>query len=293
MARPRLSYLDYVRAAFHRKVTVPMLGMMPVNAMALGAFAVLGIANPGFWLLGAAAELAYLLGVSSNGRFQKLVDAEQALDAQSGWEERVHAEVERLAPDSRKRYAQLLDQCRRILGLSESTEGASLAGVRGLRSSSLNQLLWIFLRLLRSRELISDNLSDVRHEEIEGEITTLGTRIEGIDREKDVALARSLEGTLEILQRRLANLERAAASLRVIEAELGRIEQHVELIREESAVSGKAEALSSRLDAVTNAMSETTRWMADNAELFGALGDESAAVSGDLPHLPAPERISE
>jgi hypothetical protein len=290
MARPRLSYLDYVRAAFHRKVAVPMLGTMPVNAMALGAFAVLGIANPGFWLLGAAAELAYLLGVSSNGRFQKLVDAEQALDAQSGWEERVHAEVERLAPDSRKRYAQLLDQCRRILGLSESTEGASLAGVRGLRSSSLNQLLWIFLRLLRSRELIRDNLHNVDRKALAAEAEATQKRLEALDREHSAALARSLEGTHEIQLRRLANLERAAASQGVIDAELGRIEQHVELIREESAVWGKPEALSERLDAVTGAMSETTRWMADNAELFSSLGGEEATPAlRELPSLPASE----
>lgn len=290
MARPRLSYLDYVRAAFHRKMEVPMLGQMPVNALALGAFAVLGIANPGFWLLGAAAELAYLLGLSSSGRFQKLVDAELALDAQSGWEERVRAEVERLAPDSRHRYAQLLGECRRILGLSESAEGASLAGVRGLRSSSLNQLLWIFLRLLRSRELIRDNLQNVDRKALAAEAEATQKRLDALDREHNAALARSLEGTHEIQLRRLANLDRAAASQGVIDAELARIEQHVELIREESAVWGKPEALSERLDAVTGAMSETTRWMADNAELFSSLGGEEATPAlRELPSLPASE----
>lgn len=293
MAPPRLGYLDYVKAAFHRRVPVAGLGAMPVNWMGLAAFAVLGLLNPGFWLLGAAAELTYLLGVSSNPRFQKLIDAERMADERSGWEGRVHEEVERLSKESGARYRRLLTECRRILGMSETLEGAEIGGVRGLRSTSLNQLLWIFLRLLRSRELIAENLEGVKREELEKEIATLRSRLEGIDREKDAALARSLQGTLEILERRLANLDRASASLLVIDAELGRIEQHVELIREESAVSGKAEALSSRLDAVTNAMSETTRWMADNAELFGALGDDTAAVPGELPHLPAPERVSE
>jgi hypothetical protein len=266
---------------------------MPVNYMGLAAFAVLGLLNPGFWLLGAAAELTFLLGVSSNPRFQKLIDAERMADDRTGWEGRVHEEVERLSKESGARYRRLLSECRRILGISENLDGAEIGGVRGLRSSSLNQLLWIFLRLLRSRELIADNLEGVERGELEKEIAKLETRLEGIDREKDAALARSLQGTLEILERRLANLDRASASLLVIDAEMGRIEQHVELIREESAVSGKAEALSSRLDAVTNALSETTRWMADNAELFGALGDDVTPVAGDLPQLPERERVSE
>lgn len=289
MAAPRLGYLDYVKAAFRRRVRVRGLGSMPVNAMALGVFAVLGIANPGFWLLGAAAELTYLLALSSNPRFQKLVDAERLLDAQSGWEDRVQGEVEKLGKPNRERYQSVLDQCRRILGLSETLDGSGLGGVRGLRSTSLNQLLLIFLRLLRSRELIAENLQGVSGREIEQDAERIRTRLAEVDREKDAALARSLQGTLEIQERRLANLERAGTSLAVIDAELARIEQHVELIREESAVSGKPEALSDRLDAVTNAMSETTRWMADNAEFFGSLGADDTAVPSDLPRLPASE----
>jgi len=290
MAAPRLGFFDYVRAAFRRKVPVPGLGPMPVNAMALGTFVVLGIANPGFWLLGLAAELGYLFALSSSPRFQKLIDAERLLDAQTGWEDRVHGEVGKLTPESRERYQRVLAQCRRILGISESLDGSGLGGVRGLRSSSLNQLLMIFLRLLRSRELIGENLQGVSRKEIESEAQRLRSRLGEVDREKDAALARSLEGTLEIQSRRLANLDRARTSLAVIDAELARIENHVELIREESAVSGKPEVLSDRLDAVTNAMGETTRWMADNAEFFGTLGaDEAAAVPSDLPRLPASE----
>ena len=108
MAAPRLGYLDYVKAAFHRRVPVAGLGAMPVNYMGLAAFAVLGLLNPGFWLLGAAAELTYLLGVSSNPRFQKLIDAERTAVERTGWEDRVHDEVEQLSEKSAQRYRRLL-----------------------------------------------------------------------------------------------------------------------------------------------------------------------------------------
>lgn len=293
MARPRLGYLDFVKAAFRRKVPVRGLGALPLNWMVLGVCAVLGLSNPGFWLLGLAAELAYLFALSSNSRFQHLVEAERMLDAQSGWDDRVQHEVGKLSVESRQRYRGLLTECRRILGISETLDGSGLGGVRDLRSSSLNQLLWIFLRLLRSRELIAETLQGVSHQEIETEIQRVRSRLGGVDREQSPALARSLGGTLEILERRLANLERAAASQRVIEAELARIEQNVDLIREEAAVSGKPEALSDRLESVTTAMGETSRWMDDHAEFFGSLGDDPLAMPSELPRLPVPERASE
>ena len=98
MAAAGISYFDYLKAAFHRRVDVPLLGHIPLNKMALGAFAVLGLANPGFWLLGLAAELTYLVGVGGNPRFQKVIDGERLMAAQEGWEGKVEAAVERLSP---------------------------------------------------------------------------------------------------------------------------------------------------------------------------------------------------
>lgn len=285
MAEPVLTYGDYLKAAFWLRVRLPLLGRMPANQMALGLVGLLGLINPGFWLLGAAAELGYLAWLSSNDRFQKLVRAERRMGVQEDWESRVLGAVERLSPASRERYDHLLAECRRVLGMSVDLDASSLGGVRDLRSNSLNQLLWIFLRLLRSRELIEDNVAGVDRQGLEADVQRLEARIAEVDHDHDAALARSLVGTLDIQRRRLANLERAAGSLGVIEAELDRIEQHVELIREEAAVSGKTEALSTRLDAVTDAMSETNRWMTDNAELFGSLGagEELAGSVSDLP----------
>ena len=60
MASEKLSFGDYVKEAFLRRVEVPGLGGMPLNVLVVAAFAVLGLANPGFWFLGAALEGLYL-----------------------------------------------------------------------------------------------------------------------------------------------------------------------------------------------------------------------------------------
>ncbi len=286
MSQVPLTFWDYVKEAFTRGVPLPLLGSMPVNQLALATVAVLGLANPGFWFLGAAAELAYLVSVAGSARFQKLVQGERLLAAQHGWEEGIHRAVERLSKESRARYRALLGQCRLILGISETLDADSLGNFRDLRARSLNQLLAIFLRLLTSREVTEESLKNVHPGSLEKEIRQLEERLAQVDAEKDAALARSLQGTLDIQKKRLENLGRARASLEVIDAELRRIEQQVELIREETAVSGRPEALTSRLDAVTSTMDETSRWMDENAEVFGALAGEEASPLADLPQLP-------
>jgi hypothetical protein len=279
-----LSYWDYLKEAFNRRVPVPLLGPMPFNKMALGVVAVAGLLVPPIWLLGLAAELIYLFGVSSSVRFQKVVRGERLLAQQKTWATKIHTGVERLSPSSRERYRRLLDQCRLILGISAALDGDSLGNFRDIRTQSLNQLLGIFLRLLTSHEVILANVKGLDRSILEGDIRRLEERLAAS--EPDSPLNRSLQGTLDIQRKRLENLARADESLQVIEAELERIEQQVELIREESAVSGKPEALSIRLDAVTSAMAETTRWMDDQAELFVALGGASDSAMPELPDLP-------
>jgi hypothetical protein len=283
MAAEKLSFFEYVKEAFLRQVPVPGLGGMPLNVLMVAAFGVLGLANPGFWFLGAAVEGLYLTLKGSSARFQKLIEGQRLLAAKQQWQGNVTRALERLTPASRERYRRLLAQCRRILGLAD-TQDDQLGEVKDFRARSLNQMLTIFLRLLASREGIQENLRQVDHKALEADIRDLEKRL--ADEAEDTALARSLAGNLEIRKKRLENLDRSSGTLQVIEAELERIEQQVELIREESAVRGGPEALSARLDAVTTTMTETSRWMDAHADLFDPLSPTTSEAPPALPSLP-------
>lgn len=284
MADERLSYGEYLKAAFRRGVRVPGLGAMPLNQMGLAAFALLGLANPGFWFLGAALEVAFLAFRSTSKRFQNLVEGERLLRRQSSFEDRVRAAVAALPEVARERYRRLLRECSAILGITQTVDQERLGTLQDLRAGGLNQLLWLFLRLLTSRELIVANISQVDRRAVEADVEHVRNRL--AQAEPDSALARSLQGTLEIQLKRLENLTRAGKSLEVIDAELDRIEQQVRLIREESAVSGGPEFLSARLDAVTSTLAETSKWMDQHAEFLGSLDvDEQAVGPTLLPSL--------
>jgi ABC-type transporter Mla subunit MlaD len=189
------------------------------------------------------------------------------------------AAYDRLEVSSKARYRALVVLCREILGLGPGEE----SGLTDFRAGNLNQLLGLFLRLLASREGITDTLRRVDRGELETELESLTKRLAAAG-DPEGALARSLHATLEIQKKRLANLDMASNNLAVVDAELDRIDQQVRLVREESAVSRSPEAISARLDAVSRTLGETSRWMDQHAELFSDLS-VTDFEAGSVPPL--------
>ena len=283
MTAPTYGFWDYVKAAFLRRARLPGLGHMPLNLTGLAGIALLGLWNPGFWLLGIAIEVAYLVLKASSPRFQKLIQGEALLMQQKGGEQKVQQVIQSLGPPSMERYRRLLEQCRLIPGLQQgSTDPTSTLG--DLRGGSLNQLLWLFIRLLSSRELMVATLTQVNPASLEGDVAKLKERLAQADPESP--LGRSLKATLDIQSKRLENLAKAKGSLEVVESELDRIEQQVRLIREESAVSGGPEFISARLDQVSATLSETSQWMDQHAEFFSSLAVDDPLGTSLPPPAP-------
>jgi len=283
VAGEKLSYWDFVKAAFWRPIRSRALGALPLTQMLLVSFGLAGLINPGFWMLGLALLVSMVGGRSAGARFQKLVEAERLSQRTQGADDRMQIVYSRLQPEGQRRYRALVVQCREILGI------AAPAGekVTDFRAGNLNQLLFLFLRLLSSREGIVDTLSRVDRRQLEEAIESLRGRIaEAPDAEGP--LARSLRATLEIQEKRLANLDLATTNLAVIDSELERIEQQVRLVREESAISGRPEVLSARLDAVSATLSETSRWMDQHSDLLTDLATSDVDTDSlpDVPRVP-------
>jgi hypothetical protein len=257
---------------------------MPVTQMLLVAFGLAGFVNPGFWLLGVGALVAWVGGRSSSERFQRLLQAQRIAARTESAEVRMQKLFERLQPASQSRYRALVVQCREVLGLGGTDSDGSPTDIR---AGNLNQLLWLFLRLLASREGIQDTVARVDRRQLEVNIGTLKSRL-GAAGDPDSALARSLKATLEIQEKRLVNLDNAANSLAVIDAELERIETQVRLVREEAAMSGGSpDMLSARLDAVSSTLSETSRWMDQHSELFTDMASADFDSRLPVPAVPA------
>jgi hypothetical protein len=273
---PKPGFLGYVAAAFNAR---PIGMFVAPNWVGLAAFGLLGIANPGFWVLGAGLEVGYLLALATNARFQRTVDAEPLLAARDAWNARVQQVLGRLDPADRVTYDALADRCRSIIEMQLHGATTPPHGLEA-QADSLGRLSWMFLRLLLARRTINQVLGGARQD------VDVRQRIASLERQQaqpglDDELARSIGGQLEILRQRLAQRTEGDRKLAFIEAELDRIQQQVELIREQAALSADPELLSHRIDAIAATLGTTGQWIRDQQQVYGAMDD----LLGEPPPL--------
>jgi hypothetical protein len=264
-------FLTYLGAAFNARP----LGMpIPPNWVALVAAGLLGLANPGFWLIGAGVELGYLLLLTSSRRFRATVDGAHLQSASSPWETRRATLIERLTPDARKRQETLEDRCRAVLAHGEA-EGEP-AALDSQQAESLAQLAWVHLRLLLSRQRVHKVVVEAdAPAELAKRIRDLEQRL--ADPGISEGLRSSLASQLEILTSRRTSQAEASEQLALIDAELERLRQQVELVREQTALSSDASGASRAIDALGATLGETSRWLADQRQVLGEVEDLTAA----------------
>ena len=264
----RPGFLDYVTAAFNAR---PIGMFVAPNWVGLTAFGLLGVANPGFWVLGAGLELGYLLTLATNRRFQQTVDARPITAARQEWNDRIQRVLGRLTPEDRRVYDELSERCRSILELQLQGTTDSPPGLE-TQADGLGRLSWTFLRLLLARRTIGTVLGGARNDlELQRKIAALERQQQQLGLSEE--LARSIGGQLEILRQRLTQRSEGDRKLVFIEAELERIQQQVELIREQAAVSSDSDLLSRRIDEITATLGATGQWIRDQQQVYGAMED--------------------
>jgi hypothetical protein len=261
-------FLDYVTAAFNAR---PLGMFVAPNWVGLAAFGLLGIANPGFWVLGAGLELGYLLTLATNQRFQRAVSSRPLAAARAEWNSRIERLRGRLNREDRDRFAALSARCASIIDLQTHGGAETPHGIE-TQADSLGRLSWMFLRLLVARSLILQVVEDGEDVQLlERRRASLERQVR--DENGAADLRRSIQGQIEILQQRIEQRAEGEKKLAYIDAELARIEEQVELIREQAALSTDPEILSRRIDEITATLGGTGQWIRDQQKVYGAMED--------------------
>jgi hypothetical protein len=264
---PRPGFVDYVAAAFNAR---PLGMFVAPNWIGLGAFGLLGIVNPGFWVLGAGLELGYLMVLATNPRFQRVVAAGGLSDANQQWNQRIQKLLARLTSEDRRLYEGLSERCRSIIDLQVQTATGEPHGLEA-QADSLGRLSWMYLRLLVARQTIRHVLDSSGRDDLRRRIAALERQQQSLEAGDE--LRRSLAGQIEILNQRLQQRVDGERKLVFIDAELDRIAQQVELIREQAALLTDPELLSHRIDEITATLGTTGQWIRDQQQVFGAMED--------------------
>jgi hypothetical protein len=261
---------DYIREAFNAR---PIGMFVSPNWIGLGVFALLGALNPGFWVVGLGVELGYLWTLGNNKRFRRFVDASRQLETRQQWQIRVDALIGHLSSEDQQRYRALEERCKTLLEQQMQIQSPS-QGLQ-VQGEGLGRLLWVYLRLLATRQAMNRIIRGAGGSP--NEAAGLGERITNLQSRLQESLTddlrKSITGQIEILQERLKRRGEAKDKLAFLDAELTRIQEQVELVREQAVLSADPETLSKRIDEVTATLGGTTQWISDQQKIFGAVED--------------------
>lgn len=258
-------YSDYLKAAFNAK---PHGMFVAPNWIGVGVFGVLGLLNPGFWLVGAGLEAAYLFSLANSNRFRRAVDAAEGPDKTSPlpYNQRIAALLGALPAEDAGRYRDFAAKCRHTVHVVPDNSALH---------ETLAHVTWLFLQLLTSRAAVLRLLASAcREDREEG---TLTERIQALDARLSQTghaddLRRTLESTRDILNERRAAQMEMESKLGYLDAELSRLEEQVSLLHDRAQLDRDAPALTSSIDHVTSGISGATAWMSREKELLGDLG---------------------
>ena len=276
--RPNMTagFKDYLREAFNAK---PWGMFVAPNWVGIATFGLLGIINPGFWLVGAGLELAYLHLLTSNARFRGWVDGKLAGAAAVDWNTKVAERVQQLAPPDAARFRDFEKRCQAVLAQQKA---AGALSELDLQAEGLGRFTWIYLGLLQARQKLMEIMKGGGGD-LDGRIGRLETQLA---HEKDENLRQSLSSQLDILRQRAKTQDEGRSKIAFLEAELDRIDQQVELIREQALLAGDSGSVSRRIDEVGATLGSTSQWIRDQQKIYGQVQD---LIDDDAPPLPRQE----
>lgn len=140
-----MSPWHYLKEGFWHRISLPLVGSIPVNAAALVGFAVAGLDNPAFWWAGAAWQTSWLSLTAGRSAWRRRMDARHRQAAWRQIEERRLQLYNQLPPPSRHRHHQLRARFPTLLQPPAGSEP----------NASAELLAWLHLKLLHAAHQVA------------------------------------------------------------------------------------------------------------------------------------------
>ena len=201
---------------------------------------------------------------------------------------RREAMLNSLGSPLRERYHLLARVCRDIEKAAVETDEFSLSADTRLRK--IDELMWMYLRLLSMQQSLQTFLETEQHEDLAGsiaeaeqqmavleaEVQSLGNSAAADSKQR---LLDSRRDRLDVLRKRMQRVEEAESNLELVISEQERLSEQIKLIRADAVATKSASAVSARIDASVEHLNETNKWLADM--------DQFRELAGDLPMVPS------
>lgn len=265
----KLPWAEYVRRAFHNPYNYGVLALF-------GGMTLLDW-NIGWLAIGVAIEGIYLYMLSTNPRFQRVVDSEV--------EDQVLVNVERLReqlweyvdPSLRKRYQDVEKLSKRLRGdmqnFAQLKDPLVKENVRKVAT-----LLSSFLKLCVAITRYRNYLGDVNSEAMERDIRRLEEEALAADERVAAVKAKNVD----VLTKRLEKVTKARANVEYLSAQLETIEDTMRLVVDQSVTLTDPKGMSTQIDSLLYTLNDA-ELIAAEMESFEEL---EAGLSDDIGTLP-------
>ena len=229
-----------------------------------------------------AGELAYLAALTSLPRFRAAIDAKvhsaqgTTAAATATTAPSLVVMLAGLPGEARKRFEQLHARCVEMRTLAVGVRGASgreAGSAEEIRTPGLDRLLWLFLRLLMSKNALDRFLQTMSSEEVSARLEQLRKDFAAAQQAGDERIVRSLQDSIAMAELRLDNYERAKKNAQFVTIELDRMEGKIQALAEMAVNRQDPDLLSSQVDSAAESMRQTEKAVSELQHLTG-LADE-------------------
>jgi len=283
---------DLIASARRAFLKSPHHAMMALATLGAG----FATGEPLYFLAGATAYVLGWVYLPDMAFFQKWRDRRASAETNAATaaelaqlSKRREALLGSLSAQLRERYALLAKVCRdieRAAAENEYTADLNLSGDARLRK--IDELMWMYLRLLSIQQSLEMFLETERSEDLRGSMAGAESELHSLESEAKAGSAptdtrqRLLESRRErltVLRKRLQRVEEADSNLELVMSEQERLAEQIKLIRADAVATKNADALSARIDASVAHLNETNRWLSQM--------DQFRDLAGDLPMVDA------
>lgn len=256
------------------------------NLLAFGAGMAFGLVSPipsVVCPLVLAAEVGFLSLLCNNPRFQRAIDARYHQPEAKKLQEKTEAATQHVArliqslhSGERRRFEDLQDRCRQLRDIAQGVSGtAEEPTLSRFHVAGIDKLLWVFLRLLYSKNAMERFFESTDRAAIETSISQLENRLAETKKgDGDPRLVKSLEDSLETSRSRLQNYDMLKNNFEFVQIELERIENKINAICESAISRQDPDYISSQVDSVAHSMSQTEKAMSQLQFLTGLQEEE-------------------
>lgn len=280
----------YLRAAF----------MQPWNLLlffgSIGMTVVTGTQDLAPFIM--AAELAFVTGLASMPRFKTAIDAKIAAQDRAEAEEMTPAAevalqrmVATLPNAGLRRFLSLRQRCYEMRDIAAGIRGHAAGGdiaAEAMRNSSLDRLLFLFLKLLVSQAGLERFLNTTSERELELRLQDVQARKAQAQAGGDERIVRSLQDSEADATLRLENYRKSLKDAEFVNVELDRIETKIRTLVETAVSRQDAETLSVQVTAAADSMKQTEDAVRNLQHLTGmesALEETPAILGADMSRV--------